>query len=146
MEETKTCKDANHKGDNPLPLTEFYKCPHTYDGRQSYCKECQKVRGARANSKRRNGLKMLGLSTKCSGSIRSETAADRYLDRHFQRREKERELEATLERGYRGLNSNAGEMSFSDIEHNSLNPKPAFRDLTNYFQRPQTKVSHWRTA
>lgn len=134
MIETKTCRDANHEGINPLPLEEFYKSPCTDDGRQSYCKECFRARSA---------LQKLGVTITEQRSLRE---SERFIERHEQRREKERELEATFERGYRGQDSNAGEMSFADIKFNSLDPEPVFRDLTNQLLRSgnANKVFGWK--
>lgn len=141
MSETKICRDCNEE---KSLKDDFYSSPCTYDRRAVYCKECHKKRTAQSVQRQREGLRARGLPQNAYREPKSHN--DHYLDRHQQRRERERELEESLMRGTQGQQSDPREMSFADIKYHSLNPPPVFRDLTNYFLRPQTKVSRWKTA
>jgi hypothetical protein len=138
-QDLKHCKDC--KG--WLPADDFYTHPCTTDGRAAYCKLCHRKRATKSVKRLRKERAIVGVSQNAYRVPKDHH--DGYLARHEQRREREREIEASFLRD-EGEQPNAGEMSFADIKHNPLDPEPVFRDLTNRFLRPQTKVSSWKTA
>lgn len=59
----KVCSDCNEK----LSIWDFYESNQTIDGRQSYCKECQKRRNTENQTKRRAALRERGLPSSYDG-------------------------------------------------------------------------------
>jgi hypothetical protein len=140
----KQCKDC--KGWLPEDDDNFYRHGSGYNF-SPYCKSCHRIRTYRSVQKQRARRREVGIRVNEPVAVLEEAIqtrdSDKYLDRHLQRREREREIEASLLRN-EGQQPDPREMSFADIKFHSLDPEPAFRDLTNGFLRPQTKVSSWK--
>jgi hypothetical protein len=140
----KLCKDC--KGWLPEDDENFYRHGSGYNF-SPYCKPCHRIRTYRSVQRQRARRREAGIPVKASLAVLEETIqtrdSDKYLDRHIAARQREAEIEASLLRS-EGQQPDPREMSFADIKHHSLDPEPVFRDLTNRFLRPQTKVSSWK--
>jgi len=50
--ETKICNRRNHKGPKELPITEFYRDGHAYDGWMAMCKACSREKSIKWRSQK----------------------------------------------------------------------------------------------
>jgi hypothetical protein len=137
----KPCRDESHEGENPLPLSEFYKTPSGQFGRSAYCKVCHRRRASISVARYRERNLKLGLRKHATVMERNDAlnaAASRhkdgYLARHEQRREREREIEASFLRD-EGEQPNAGEMSLDRYSFKGITSQILFGRSPQRFKR-----------